>query len=139
MEQRHVRLDAIELLVLDEADRMLDMGFVQDVRKIMAAMPRSRQSLLFAATMPSEISRLAAEILTDPVRVEVTPQATPIDRIEQSIYHVTTAGKRVLLDTILKDPAMSRVIVFARTKHHANRVRGTTRQGRRRSRGAPRQ
>ena len=122
MEQRHVRLDEIEFLVLDEADRMLDMGFVHDVRKIMAAMPKSRQSLLFSATMPSEISRLSAEILTDPVRVEVTPQATPIDRIEQSIYHVTTAGKRVLLNTILKDPAMSRVIVFARTKHHANRV-----------------
>ncbi|MCY4383639.1 MAG: DEAD/DEAH box helicase, partial [Nitrospinae bacterium] len=122
MEQRHIRLDAIEFLVLDEADRMLDMGFVHDVRKIMAAIPRSRQSLLFAATMPSEIFRLSAEILTDPVRVEVTPQATPIDRIEQSIYHVTTAGKRVLLDTILKDPAMSRVIVFTRTKHHANRV-----------------
>ncbi|MDA1327135.1 MAG: helicase-related protein, partial [Proteobacteria bacterium] len=80
------------------------------------------QSLLFSATMPSEISRLSGEILTDPVRVEVTPQATPIDRIEQSIYHVTTAGKRALLDTILKDPALSRVIVFARTKHRANRV-----------------
>ena len=122
MGQRYVRLDAIEFLVLDEADRMLDMGFVHDVRRIMAAMPKSRQSLLFSATMPREISRLSAEILTDPVRVEVTPQATPIDRLKQSIYHVTTAGKRALLDTILKDPAMSRVIVFARTKHRANRV-----------------
>ena len=122
MGQRHVRLDAIEFLVLDEADRMLDMGFVRDVRKIIAAMPKKRQSLLFSATMPGEIARLSGEILTDPVRVEVTPQATPIDRIEQSIYHVTTAGKRALLDTILKDPAMSRVMVFARTKHRANRV-----------------
>ena len=122
MGQRYVRLDAIEFLVLDEADRMLDMGFVHDVSKIMATMPDSRQSLLFSATMPGEISRLSTEILTNPVRVEVTPQATPIDRIEQSIYHVTTAGKRALLDTILKDPAMSRVIVFARTKHRANRV-----------------
>jgi ATP-dependent RNA helicase RhlE len=122
MGQRFVKLDAIEYLVLDEADRMLDMGFVHDVRKIMAAMPASRQSLLFSATMPKEISRLSAEILRDPVRVEVTPQATPIDRIEQSLYHVATAGKRALLDTILKDPALSRVIVFARTKHRANRV-----------------
>jgi ATP-dependent RNA helicase RhlE len=122
MGQRYVRLDAIEFLVLDEADRMLDMGFVHDVRKIMAAMPTSRQSLLFSATMPGEIAHLSAEILTDPMRVEVTPQATPIDRIKQSIYHVTTAGKRALLNTILKDPAMSRVIVFARTKHRANRV-----------------
>jgi ATP-dependent RNA helicase RhlE len=122
MGQRHVRLDAIEFLVLDEADRMLDMGFVHDVRKIMATMPAKRQSLLFSATMPKEISRLSAEILTDPMRVEVTPQATPIDRIEQNIYHVSTAGKKALLDTILKDPALSRVIVFARTKHRANRV-----------------
>ena len=122
MGQRFVRLDAIEFLVLDEADRMLDMGFVRDVRKILAAVPETRQSLLFSATMPGEISRLSQEILTDPVRVEVTPQATPIDRIEQSIYHVNTAGKRALLDSILKDPALSRVMVFARTKHRANRV-----------------
>ena len=86
MKQRHVRLDVIEFLVLDEADRMLDMGFVDDVRKIMAAIPKSRQSLLFSATMPRKISQLSAEILTDPVRVEVTSLATPIDRIEQSIY-----------------------------------------------------
>ena len=123
MKQRHVRLDMIEFLVLDEADRMLDMGFVHDVRKIMAAIPKSRQSLLFSATMPSKLSQLSAEILTNPVRVEVTSLPTSIDCIEQSIYHVPTAGKRVLLGTILKeDPTMSRVIVFTRTKHHANRV-----------------
>ena len=122
MNQGRLRLDAVAFLVLDEADRMLDMGFVRDVRKIMSALPRKRQSLLFSATMPSEIGHLANEILVDPVRVEVTPQATPIERIEQSIYHVEAAGKRALLASILDDPALARVIVFARTKHRANRV-----------------
>jgi ATP-dependent RNA helicase RhlE len=122
MNQGRLRLDAVAFLVLDEADRMLDMGFVRDVRKIMSALPRKRQSLLFSATMPGEIGHLANEILVDPVRVEVTPQATPIERIEQSIYHVEAAGKRALLASILDDPALARVIVFARTKHRANRV-----------------
>lgn len=120
--QGRLKLDSIEILVLDEADRMLDMGFVRDVRKIIAAMPRKRQSLLFSATMPNEIARLSSEILTDPVRVEVTPQATPIERIEQSVHHVTTADKRDLLADILADPSFGRVMVFTRTKHRANRV-----------------
>jgi ATP-dependent RNA helicase RhlE len=122
MGQRKIRLDAIAFLVLDEADRMLDMGFVRDVRKIIAAMPERRQSLLFSATMPGEIARLSGEILTDPVRVEVTPQATPVESIAQSVYHVDAAGKVALLTRILDDPALSRVLVFARTKHRANRV-----------------
>jgi len=122
MGQRRVRLDAVEFLVLDEGDRMLDMGFVRDVRKIVAAVPRKRQSQLFSATMPKEVARLSGEILTDAVRVEVTPQATPIERIEQNIYHVDAAAKRALLANILADPALSRVLVFARTKHRANRV-----------------
>jgi len=122
MNQRHLRLDAVEFFVLDEADRMLDMGFVRDVRKIMAALPKVRQSLLFSATMPSEISRLSGEILNQPVRVEVTPQATPLEIIEQSVYHVDGGGKLALLTGIMGDPALSRVIVFSRTKHRANRI-----------------
>jgi ATP-dependent RNA helicase RhlE len=101
---------------------MLDMGFARDVRKIIAALPGTRQSLLFSATMPGEIARLSGEILSHPVRIEVTPQATPIERLEQSIYHVESAGKGALLARILEDPACSRVLVFARTKHRANRV-----------------
>jgi len=122
MTQRQLRLSKVEFFVLDEGDRMLDMGFVRDVRKIVAALPKKRQSLLFSATMPHEVTRLSSEILTDPVRVAVTRQATPVERIEQSIYHVATAGKGALLASILNDPAMSRVIVFTRTKHRANRV-----------------
>ena len=122
MDQRRLRLDTVEFLVLDEADRMLDMGFVHDVRKIIATVPKTRQSLLFSATMPGEVARLSGEILRDPVRVEVTPQATLIERLEQSVYHVQAAAKTALLAGILEDPALARVIVFARTKHRANRV-----------------
>ncbi|MHA1537026.1 MAG: DEAD/DEAH box helicase [Alphaproteobacteria bacterium] len=122
MNQRRIDLGSIEALVLDEADRMLDMGFVRDVRKIISALPRSRQSLLFSATMPGEISKLSSEILNQPVRVEVTPQATPIERIEQRVYHVDGGGKIALLTGIMADPELSRVIVFTRTKHRANRV-----------------
>ena len=122
MGQGHVSLDSIEFLVLDEADRMLDMGFVHDIRKIIAKMPKKRQTLLFSATMPREIATLSGEILSDPVRVEVTPQATPIESIEQQVYHIPSGGKTALLQTVLADPALKRVIVFSRTKHRANRV-----------------
>ena len=121
MNQRHIFLDAVEFLVLDEADRMLDLGFIRDVRRIIAAMPKARPSLLFSATMVGEIGRLSGEILVDPVRVEVTPQATPIERIEQSLYHVPAAGKTAWLADMMNDPALSRVIVFTRTKHRATR------------------
>ena len=122
MGQRRLRLEAVEFFVLDEADRMLDMGFVRDVRKIALALPRVRRSLLFSATMPDEVASLSNELLTDPVRIEVTPQATPIESLEQNIYHVEAAGKQALLAKVLDDPALSRVIVFTRTKHRANRV-----------------
>ena len=122
MGQRRVSLDRIEHLVLDEADRMLDMGFIRDVRRILAALPTERQSLLFSATMPRDVARLASDFLRDPVRVAVTPQATPVERIRQSVFHVPAGDKQRLLAEILDDPALSRVLVFARTKHRANRV-----------------
>jgi len=120
--QGHIRLDATRFLVLDEADRMLDMGFVRDVRKIVAKMPKERQSLLFSATMPEDVAGLAKDILRDPLRIEITPQATTVERIDQKILFVDTANKRALLTRLLGDPALARVIVFTRTKHGANRV-----------------
>ncbi|MCH7794175.1 MAG: DEAD/DEAH box helicase, partial [Proteobacteria bacterium] len=99
--QRRLDLRAIEFFVLDEGDRMLDMGFVRDIRKIVAALPKTRQSLLFSATMPREVARISGEILTDPIRVEVTPQATPVKNVEQNVYHIDTVGKRALLTDML--------------------------------------
>ena len=102
---------------------MLDMGFVRDVRKIVAALPKDRQSLLFSATMPDEIAKLSKEMLRDPLRVEVTPQATPVERIKQTVRHVSAGGgKTQALRDVFADPDLSRVILFTRTKHRANRV-----------------
>jgi ATP-dependent RNA helicase RhlE len=122
VQQKHVRLDQVKHFVLDEADRMLDMGFIRDVRKIVAMLPKKRQSLLFSATMPNDVAKLAAEMLHDPLRVEVTPEAVTVDLVDQRVHFVETAQKRTLLTTLLKDPALARVLVFTRTKHHANRV-----------------
>ncbi len=120
--QRHVRLDGLEVLVLDEADRMFDMGFIRDVRKIVALCNKKRQSLCFSATMPTDVEKLVREVLVDPARVEVTPQATTVERINQRVYHVDAANKRALLGEVLKQQDLSRVIVFTRTKHGANKV-----------------
>ena len=122
--QKHLRLDAVETLILDEADRMLDMGFIRDVRKIVAAVPKKRHSLLFSATMPNDVAHLAADLLNDPRRVEITPAATTVERIEQQVYFVDGSRKRALLAGLLADRSFSRVIVFTRTKHGANRVAG---------------
>ena len=121
-EQGHVRLDRIAFFVLDEADRMLDMGFIHDVKRIIRELPRRRRSLLFSATMPPEVARLAAEILHRPKRVEVTPAATTVDTVRQFVYSVKSADKPKLLRELLEDSRLSRVLVFARTKHRANRV-----------------
>ncbi|MGH7046453.1 MAG: DEAD/DEAH box helicase [Stellaceae bacterium] len=120
--QGHIRLDRVETFVLDEADRMLDMGFIHDVRKIVAMLPTRRQTLLFSATMPADIARLAAAILDAPMRVEVTPAATTVEKTDQLVMFVERADKRALLCEILRDPALARVLVFTRTKHTANRL-----------------
>jgi len=122
MNQGHLKLDQIWHFVLDEADRMLDMGFIHDVRKIVATLPEDRQTLCFSATMPVSVAKLADNILDNPIRVEVTPQATPVDRIAQSVYYSPAADKLDLLTNVLGDPSLEKIIVFTRTKHRANRV-----------------
>jgi ATP-dependent RNA helicase RhlE len=120
--QRHVSFDKVSILVLDEADRMLDMGFIRDVRKIVAACGKERQTLLFSATMPPDIAKLAAEILRNPARIDVSPAKITVDRIDQHVYFVPAQAKRDLLLELLADPAMDRVLVFTRTKHGADKV-----------------
>ena len=120
--QRLIDLSHLEVFVLDEADRMLDMGFVHDVRKVIAAIPAQRQTLLLSATMPEAIVSLSRNVLRDPVRVEVTPASTPVERIRQHLLLVDRENKRALLTDLLKRPQITRALVFTRTKHGANRV-----------------
>ncbi|MGO4724515.1 MULTISPECIES: DEAD/DEAH box helicase [unclassified Inquilinus] len=122
MSQGAIRLSDLEVFVLDEADQMLDMGFIHAIRKIVATIPAKRQSLFFSATMPTDIADLAGRLLTDPVKVAVTPVATTAERIEQRVMFVEKDDKRSLLIEILRDEAIRRVLVFTRTKHGADRV-----------------
>jgi ATP-dependent RNA helicase RhlE len=122
MGQGLVRLDRIEVFVLDEADRMLDMGFVHDVKRVIAALPARRQSLFFSATMLPDVVRLAGTILHDPAKVEAHPVASTAELVEQRVMFVEKAAKRPLLGRVLKDGAVGRALVFTRTKHGADRV-----------------
>ncbi len=122
MGQGHLRLDAVEVFILDEADRMLDMGFIRDVKRIAAALPARRQTVLFSATMPKSVQSLAAGLLDDPVRVEATPSATTAEKVEQRVLFVPKDKKRALLGALLEDENFARVLIFTRTKHGADRV-----------------
>jgi ATP-dependent RNA helicase RhlE len=120
--QRSLRLDAVEILVLDEADHMLDMGFIHDLRKIATLVPKHRQSLFFSATMPQPIAELAAQFLTNPQQVAVAPPSSTAERVEQAVIHVDHSKKQELLHALLADRAISRALAFVRTKHGADRV-----------------
>ena len=122
MQDRTVRLDLVEILVLDEADHMLDLGFIIPIRRIVSAMPAKRQTLFFSATMPNEIGNLAGSMLKDPAHVAVTPVATTAERIEQAVIMTDTARKRHVLFDLLVDHAKGRTLVFTRTKHGADKV-----------------
>ena len=122
MNQGVIRLNTIEIFVLDEADRMLDMGFIHDVRRVIGKLPKQRQTLLFSATMPPAIQSLADDMLIDPVHVAVTPQATTVESIRQGVYFVDRKDKRALLEHVLSDRDIRRVLVFTRTKHGANKL-----------------
>jgi ATP-dependent RNA helicase RhlE len=125
MQQRAVSLADVSVYVLDEADRMLDMGFIHDVKRITQSVPALRQTLLFSATMPDAIRQFAARLLKSPVEVAVTPIASTAEKIDQSVYMVNKQDKRQLLLHVLKDPSIDRALVFTRTKHCANRVAET--------------
>lgn len=121
-DQRIVHLSRLEIFVLDEADRMLDMGFVHDVRRVVALLPTKRQTLFFSATMPPEAQRLADGLLRDPAKVAVTPVSSTVESVDQSVYLVDKTNKRALLQQVLADRSIKRALIFTRTKHMANRV-----------------
>ena len=120
--QGYIDLKQVEIFVLDEADRMLDMGFIYDVKRIIRCVPKKRQTLLFSATMPQTIQDLSKKILLNPVNAEANPEAATVEKIDQSVYFVEGGEKRALLKHILRDSASERVLVFTRTKHRANNL-----------------
>ena len=122
LDQRTLRLDKVEIFVLDEADQMLDMGFIHAIRRITPKLPKERQSLFFSATMPREIGTLAGDLLKDPVKVSVAPVATTAERIDQKVLFVETHRKRVVLAGLIRSESMDRALVFTRTKHGADKV-----------------
>jgi ATP-dependent RNA helicase RhlE len=122
MQQGFIHLDKVEYLVLDEADRMLDMGFINDIRKVIAKIPSKRQTLLFSATAPVEIRKLASALLSNPVQINLSPDALPPILVSQSVYHVKKENKKFLLTHVLENAEMENVLVFTRTKHGADKV-----------------
>jgi len=122
LQQGRLRLDKVEILVLDEADRMLDMGFLPDVRRIHSAIPSDRQSMLFSATLSEEIRRLTRMFLRNPVQVTVAPPSSTVENVEQRIFFVDRENKKALLESVLEDEEIERVLVFTRTKHGANKI-----------------
>src|SRR6185295_7141783 len=130
LNQRHISLNDVKFFVLDEADRMLDMGFVHDVKRIIAKLPVQKQTLFFSATMPPEIKQLANVLLKNPVKVEVTPVSSTVDTIQQSLYYVEKGNKKLLLAHLLSDTTIESVLVFTKTKHGADRIaRDLSRKG----------
>ena len=122
MERGNIRFDKLSVFVLDEADRMLDMGFIPAIRRIISELPKDRQTLMFSATFPKEMSRLAADMQRDPVRIEVGAIAKPTELVEQHVYTVQSAAKLDLLSKVLREPGVDSAIVFIRTKHRTDRV-----------------
>jgi ATP-dependent RNA helicase RhlE len=120
--QGEVKLDRVETLVLDEADRMLDMGFIHDVRRVVKLVPSDRQTLLFSATIPAEVVDLADQMMHDPVQVAVAPEQPAVEAIDQALFYVAKEKKQALLEHLLSDTSITRVLVFTRTKHGANKV-----------------
>lgn len=122
MDQGYISLDMIEIFVLDEADRMLDMGFINDIKKLLKVLPKKRQSLFFSATMPGNIQKLSREILYKPQKVEVTPESTTAETVQQVVYFTNRTDKRKLLLHLLKNPELDQVLIFERTKRGADRL-----------------
>ena len=122
LNQRLIDLQHVQVLVLDEADRMLDMGFIHEVKRIIAKLPSKKQTLFFSATMPPEIANLVKSLLVNPVKIEITPVSSTVDRIQESVYFVDKENKQNLLNFLLQDKSIASALVFTRTKHGADRV-----------------